>query len=99
MSVGLPPDKPQLDYWSGTLTRDLMVWLERVDRLQAFLAATPDATLQAAPYGYTTGEVPILKSGIGDLKQLADLCRNTGTLPSSKNFLQFAQLLAGLGQF
>lgn len=97
MTVGLAVDKGQLDRWSGTVAQDIDTWALRVDHLTTFLLATPDATLEAAPFNYSPTEVAELKSAIADLKQLADLYRNVGTLPASKDFRTFAKLLVGLG--
>jgi hypothetical protein len=97
MTVGLAVDKGQIDSWSGQLSRDIDVWSGRVDKLEAFLLATPDATLTAPPFNYTAGEVALLKSSIADLKQLADLFRGVGALAAAKDFRTFSKQLIGLG--
>lgn len=97
MSVGATVDKVQIDRWAGEVAQDIATWALRVDALSTFLLATADVTLEAAPFSYTAGEVAILKSGVADLKQLADLYRNTGTLTVAKDFRTFSKQLAGLG--
>lgn len=93
MSVGLPPDKTQVDQWSGTLARDMRVWCARVDEIQGLLAGLTNEVLMAAPYGYAdTNEVALLKSGVGYMKQVADAYR------AGADHV-FADQLAGLGTF
>jgi hypothetical protein len=92
MTVGLPPDKAQLDAWSGALARDVVTWMNRVDKLQALLAGLTNPVLQAAPYGYTQPEIDLLKSGVLYMKQQADAYR------AGANHV-FTDQLAGLGTF
>lgn len=70
MSVGLPPSKAELDGTAAAHVRELENLFARVQRYQDWLVATPDATLTAAPYGYSAGEVATLKSAYGDLAAL-----------------------------
>jgi hypothetical protein len=98
MSVGLSqPSKAQIDALAGSLPMTLEDWIVRVERFQAFLAATLDATLTAAPYNYTAGEVAILKSAFTDFTQLIAIYRGSQNLASAKDFRAFSKQLIGTG--
>lgn len=98
MSVGLnTPSKSQIDGLAGSLPMTLEDWIVRVERFQAFLAATLDATLTAAPYSYTAQEVANLKSAYTDLTQLIAIYRGTQNLAVAKDFRSFTKLLIGTG--
>lgn len=99
MSVGLnTPTKAQIDATAGSLPMTLEDWIVRVERMQAFLAATLDATLTSAPYNYTAGEVAILKSAFTDYTQLIAIYRGSQNLASAKDFRTFSKQLIGTGQ-
>jgi len=95
MSVGIVPTKDQIDNNGGSLLKNLDDALARCERLQTWLLATPDATLQAAPYSYSSQEVATLKSAFSDIAQLATIYRGTANLAVAKDFRQFAKLLWG----
>lgn len=97
MSVGLSPTKSQIDSAAGSEVNELEMRFSRIERIKAWLDETPDATLEAAPYSYTNGEVAILKSAYSDLKQLIDIYRGGANLASAKDFRAFAKQLRGLG--
>lgn len=98
MSVGLSaPSKAQIDALAGSLPMTLENWIVQVERFQAFLAATLDATLTASPYSYTAGEVAILKSAYNDFTQLIAIYRGTQNLAVAKDFRTFSKQLIGTG--
>lgn len=97
MSVGIQPSKSVLDGMAGSLAIELENAIARIERMQAFLALTPDATLQAAPYSYTAGEVAILKSAYTELTQLIAIYRGQQNLTTAKDFRTFPKQLWGLG--
>ena len=96
MSVGFPTSKNDIDSRAGTLAVQLRDAFLGVQRFQAFLVATPDATLTAAPYNYTAGEVASMKSAYSDLDQLRTIYEGTATLGSVKDFRTFAKQLTGV---
>lgn len=98
MSVGIQVSKATIDGLSGAMIIELEDLFARMERFSQFLAATPDATLQAAPYAYTSGEVAVLKSFyVADLPQLLTIYRGTANLSSAKNFRIFGKQLWGAG--
>lgn len=97
MSVGIVPAKGNIDAISGQLVNDLEYVFSRIEKMQTWLLATPDATLTAAPYSYTSGEVAQLKSAYADLMQLITIYRGSTNLSVAKDFRTFAKLLAGIG--
>lgn len=97
MSVGIFPTKEQIDNNGGGLLKNVNDAIARAEAMNAWLAATPDATLLAAPYGYSQGEINILKSAFSDMAILATVYRGTATQGSLKDFRTFAKLLWGFG--
>lgn len=96
MTVGYAVDKPSLDFQAGQLARQIDQWATAVLKVQAYLAATPDATLEGAAFGYTTGEVALLKSAFTDLSLLAQIYQGSATLAQARNLGEFSLQLAGL---
>jgi len=96
MAVGFPRARADIDQRAGTLYVSLRNLLDEVDRFEAFLAATPDVDLEAAPTNYTAGEVAVLKSAFADLAKLGTIFRGTGTQTPAYDFRTFANQLAGV---
>lgn len=94
MSVGLAVDKLTLDSHAGRLALDLRNTLDAITRLQTYLAATADADLISM--GYTSYEVAVLKSAIGDLSTVASVA-NGDVLPTElTDYFTFAKQLLGV---
>lgn len=96
MSVGLPVDKNVLDARVGNLAWQIRDLLTQAQVVKAWLDATPDATLQAAPYSYTAGEVATIKSAFADLNTLALVSKGQATLTPARDLFAFAGKLTGL---
>jgi hypothetical protein len=96
MPVGYIVDKTQVDQISGRISRTIEEWAGEVANFETYLNATPDATLTAPPFSYTTDEVALLKSAIVDLSQLAQIYKGTAALAAAKDFGEFSRRLAGL---
>lgn len=97
MSVGLPVTKDELDTRSGDLARQFQRSFGDVVTLQSYLAATPNADLEAL--GYTPDEVATLKTALADLTQLGTLWIGEAALPAAKDFRVFVRRLWGVGAF
>jgi hypothetical protein len=97
MSVGIPIDKASLDNTAGSTARSLFAAFANVQRIKAFLDATPDVTLQAQPYGYTAGEIAILKSSYTDLNNLAVIFNGSASgLSLPRDHRTFAAQIIGI---
>ena len=96
MAIGMQQTKGQIDSTAGLFVQ-LQNVFDQIERVQTFLLATPDATLQAAPYGYTAGEVAQLKSAFTDAVQLIGIYKGTQILAVAKDFRTFSKLLVGTG--
>ena len=97
MSVGILIDKAALDNTAGSVARTLFAALGDIQRIKAFLDATPDATLQAQPYGYTSAEVATLKSAYTDLNNIAVIFNGSATgLALPHDHRPFASQIIGL---
>lgn len=97
MSVGIPISKSDLDIAAGSVARQMFSTADQVTQIKAWLDATPDATLTAAPYGYTAGEVAILKSAFSDLADLISMFNggsHARTLPY--DYRTFSKQLIGI---
>lgn len=99
MSIGTPVAKSEVDLWSGQLSRDIDLWCMRVLRFKSWLDGMTDQALQDAPYGYSSGEVALLKSAVADLAQLATIRNGGAVLAQAKDFGAFSKQLTGIGMF
>jgi len=96
MAVGYPKTRADIDDRSGALAVGVRNLFDQIVAFKAFLDATPDTDLTAAPINYTTGDVAVLKSAFSDLAKLAAIYRGEQALPSAQDFRAFAKQLAGV---
>ena len=87
MSIGIALAKAQLDADMAAAALDLAKLLRVIDQLHEFFLITPDATLEAAPLGYTAAEVATLKTCWNtDAVLLAQIIRGQAALPAAQDF-------------
>ena len=97
MSVGLPVTKSEIDTRAGDIARAFQDHFGDVVTMQAFLAATANADLEAL--GYTPEDVATLKTAFTDLMQLAEIWTGAAALATPKDFRVFVSRLWGVGAF
>jgi hypothetical protein len=97
MSVGLPITKTEIDTRAGDIARGFQDHFADVITMQQFLAATPNADLEAM--GYTPEEVASLKTAYTDLTQLGTIWTGQAALAAPKDFRIFVSRLWGVGAF
>jgi hypothetical protein len=93
MSLGIGNTKSDVDNRSGLAAIALRDAFVKIKDFQTYLAATPDATLTAAPYGFTQQEVNTLKSAFNDLDLLRTIFEGIATQLVLKDFRTFAKQL------
>lgn len=96
MAAGLPRARADIDQRAGTLAITLRNTFDEIDRFKAFLDATPNEDLEAAPTNYTSSEVAYLKSAFADLARLAAIYRGDDVQASAYDFQTFARYLVGV---
>lgn len=94
MAVGFQVNKAAIDQRAGAIVVAGEAWFEDVQRLAAWLAATPDADLVAM--GYSAGDVAQLKSSFADLDNLRLTAYGQRTQPGASNFFFWAAKLRGI---
>jgi hypothetical protein len=67
VSVGFPFTSAEVNSRSGQLVLTLRDTLQQIRNFQAALATKSDAELGAAPFGYSGGEIAVLRSAVKDL--------------------------------
>ena len=95
MAAGYPSARADIDARAGTLVVTLRNTFDEVARFKAFLDATPDADLEAAPRNYTATEVAQLKSAFSDLAVLGAVFRGEAS-SDVYDYRTFAKLLVGV---
>lgn len=83
----------------GQLARQLYGALDNIRLFQAWLAATPDATLLAAPFGMAQADINTLKSAMIDADKLRTIFEGTATQASTYDFRTFLKQALGVGLF
>lgn len=96
MAVGQNISKADIDGTSAALTKNVNNALARCVDFKAWLDTQPDQDL-ITTYGYTAGEVAVLKSAFTDLANLAATYRGERTQPEASDFRFFAKQLMGFG--
>lgn len=94
MAVGFQVTKAAIDQRVGSIVVAGEAWFDDVKRMAAWLAATPDADLEAL--GYSNGDVAILKSSFADLENLRLTSYGQRTQPATSNFFFWAAKLRGI---
>jgi len=97
MSVGLPVTKSEIDTRAGDIARAFQDHFGDVVTMQTFLAAIPNADLEAM--GYSADEVATLKTAFADLTQLGTIWTGQAALAAPKDFRVFVSRLWGVGAF
>ena len=94
MPAGFQVTKDALNQRAGSVVVAGESWFEDVERMAAYLAATPDGDLTAL--GFTGGDVAGLKSSFVDLDNLRLTAYGQRTQPAASNFFFFAAKLRGI---
>lgn len=94
MSAGFQVTKASLDQRIGSCVVAGESWFEDVQRIAAWLAATPDADIEAL--GYTTGEVAQIKSSFVDLENLRLVAYGQQPQANANNFFFWGGKLRGI---
>lgn len=94
MSVGFTTTKSSLDQQSGLLAQQIIQWADTAINLQRYLAAAPDADLEAL--GYSPEDVALLKSASNDMNKLAEVFRGEAEQTPAYDFRTFTARIAGL---
>lgn len=84
---------------AAQIARQLYSAMANVQRFEAWLAATPDATLTSAPYGLQSGDVATLKSAFTDADKLRQIFEGSATQGSAYDFRTFLKQAIGTGLF
>jgi hypothetical protein len=103
MAVGDQVTQAEVNATALQIVRQVYAAFANVQRFQAYLAATPDATITGLPTGgatqLTTGDVATLKSAFTDLNLLRTVFEGTATQASLKDFRTFAGQILGPGLY
>lgn len=97
MAVGTQQDASAVNGWAGSIALDLERIMTEIQHFKAFLDATPDATLLAAPYSFAQADINTLRSAFGDLNTLASIYYGTAAQGTQAyDFRTFSKLLRGV---
>ena len=96
MAVGTQQDAGSVNAWAGDIALGLERIMTEIQHFKAFLDATPDATLEAAPYSFSATDVSNLKSAFADANNLANIYFGTATQATTYDFRTFLKLLRGV---
>lgn len=103
MAVGDQPTHAEINATALQIVRQMYSAFTNVQRFQAFLAATADATIIALPTGGATAlvqvDINVLKSTFTDLNTLRTVFEGTATQASLKDFRTFAGQILGPGLY
>jgi hypothetical protein len=94
MAAGFQVTKDALNQRLGSIVVAGEAWFEDVERLAAWLAATPDADLVAL--GFTSGDAAQMKSAFTDLDNLRQTAYGQRAQPAASNFFFWAAKLRGI---
>ena len=95
MTVGFQPaSKADIDTRAGVLATQVRDLFGQVEQFQAWLSGIADATLTAAPYGYSQADVTLLKSAFTQLDQLRVVATGGAAQAAANNFLFFSDQIA-----
>jgi hypothetical protein len=96
MAVGLGQDQSSVNAWAYQVALELEQSFSRARELQTFLNATPDTTLEAAPYSFSANDVAVLKSAINDAVTLGNVYQGSAAQATPYDFRTFLKLLRGV---
>jgi hypothetical protein len=99
MSVGRTNSKTELDSALGAITSSLFATMDNVAKVKSSVDAITDTALQAAPFGYTAGEVAQIRSMLTDLDKLRTVFVGTATQATTYDFRTFSKLALGNGLY
>lgn len=95
--IGTPLARADIDYKIGQVSLAANLAFENIRQMQAWLAGQTDAVLEAAPFGYTAGEVAVIKSAFANLDQLRTIYEGSAALAAPQDFRVFARQVWGFG--
>jgi hypothetical protein len=96
MAAGLPVDKFQLDNTVGNLARTIEQFANQALQFKAYLDATPDASLEEAPFNYTADDVANIKSAAADMATVANVYKGLADHTPASDLGVFSRRLMGL---
>lgn len=98
MAVGPAYTAVDLNNTGFQIAQQLYSAILHVDQFAQWLAATPDATLLAAPYNMIQADINILKSAFAtDGAKLVAIFRGTQTQATTYDFRTFIKQFVGFG--
>lgn len=95
MSVGLNPNRMEIDNMAGVIARDLDAATDQCLEFKEYLDAHVDS--EFIDKGYTQDEVTLLKSAYTDAAKLAMIFRGLDTAAAPYDYRTFLKLLWGFG--
>lgn len=95
MAIGIQQTGQDINAWAGKIALEVEMTMVQIQHMQAFLVATPDTTLEAAPYSLAAGDVSTLKSAFTDLNTLANIYLGTASQTTPYDFRTFSKQLRG----
>lgn len=103
MTVGDQVTQAEINATALQIVRQLYSAFTNIQRFQAYLTATPDATILGYPTGGSVAlvqaDINVLKSAFTDLNLLRTVFEGTATQGSLKDFRAFAGQLLGPGLY
>jgi hypothetical protein len=94
MPAGFQVTKDALNQRAGAIVIAGESWFEDVERLAAYLAATPDGDLTAM--GFTSQDVAAVKSSFVDLENLRKVAYGQQAQANANNFFFWGSKLRGI---
>lgn len=94
MSVGSAVAKIDVDYRSDQLARVLRDNFDSIKHFKIWLDTQTDPMLTAL--GYDSGDIAVLRSGVGDMEQLRLIYEGLANLTNAKDFRTFTKRLTGV---
>lgn len=95
--IGTQLTRSDVDTRLSQITQQINSGFSLVMQMQEWLAAQTDDVLEAAPFGYTSDEVAVIKSAFSNLDQLRTVYEGVAASPEPQDFRTFAQQLWGFG--
>lgn len=97
MSVGATSTQAEVNATAAQVARSLFNTMRSVEQFKAWLDTQSESDLTAR--GFTSGEVAVLKSALGDLDTLRTVFEGTATQGTAYDFRTFSKLLLGCGLY
>lgn len=99
MAAGFQLTTAEINSRLVAITRGVFASLGEVEKWYAYMEGFSDATLQATPISYPSGDTATMRSAYRDLRELSRLFNgfstSRGTLSGSYDFTQFTKQVIG----